>query len=279
MTTPSEAAGANGAAPAAPAAPQQWYDALEGITPEERGWVQNKKYESPLEALRATRGMEKILGGPRERLLRLPESDDAPEWADIHKRLGRPEKPEEYGIEADPELLQKVHEANLTKRQVAALAAYLGERGKSAKEKADAEYESQAQADEDTLKREWGQDFDANIRVVSQVAGKLQRALGKSEEEWQATAEKLTRALGVADAMRMFVLIGRGSGEHRFVGNEAEATGFGQNTPAAAKARYDAKLADTEFRKRYTSQDKAIRLAAVQELAELAKLAFPDEAA
>lgn len=272
MTTPSDGGGA--------APPQQWYDALEGITPEERGWVQNKKYESPLEALRATRGMEKILGGPRERLLRLPESDDAPEWGEIFGRMGRPEKPEDYGIEgADVELLQQAHAAGLSKRQVGKLAEYLAGRAKTAQEKADGEYDTAAQADEDSLKREWGPEFENNLRVAGQLAGRVKVALGMDDDQWKATAEKLTRAMGVANSLKMFVLLGRGAGEHRFVGSETASTGFGENTPAAAKARYDAKLADPDFRKRYTSQDKTVRLAAVRELSELAKVAFPDEAA
>jgi hypothetical protein len=263
MSTASESvAGAapNGSATpaAAPATTTPW----DGLPEEDRGWVSTKGYPDVGSVVKAARGLEKLLGGPRERLLRLPEKDDDPAWGEIHGKLGRPENPDEYGIEgADPELLAKVHEAGLSKRQVSALSGFLSQRAQAASEKAEAEYEAQAEADDKKLQQEWGQEYQGKLRMASAAAQRIRVGLGMEPAEWGEVATKLNRALGVETAVKIFALIGRGLGEHKFVSGEKES-GFGDSV-AEARAKLEALRADPEQMKAKQSENKAVRMAAV----------------
>lgn len=62
--------------------------------------VQSKGWKGPDDAIRSYAELEKFRGAPADRLLMLPERPDAPEWADVRKRVGwaAPDKPEDYGV-------------------------------------------------------------------------------------------------------------------------------------------------------------------------------------
>lgn len=254
----------------APAAAGDW---LSGFSAENRGYVENKGWKDPGAMLESYRVLEKVRGVPAERLLKLPEKDDdAAGWGEVYGRL-RPGKVEDYGIEgADPELLSKVYEAGLSKRQAQALATYLGERGKAAQAKAAEERGLKAETDLAALRREWGQEYDANI----QAGQRAKQALGWNDE----TLDKLEEALGTRGALELAARIGRGLSEDGFAGPRepqgSTAQPFGM-TRSAALAKYSELMGSPEFQKRLMSEDPAVRRAAVNERQRLALVAFPDE--
>lgn len=251
--------------------PNPW--GMDSLQTEDRGWIELKGYKGTADLVRAHRGLEKMLGGPRDRLLKLPEKDDAPEWGEVFGRLGRPETPDGYELQgADAELLARAHAAGLSKRQVQALAGYLGERGKAAQEKQEAERAERADADVLALKREWGAEFDLNVQHGKRAV----QALGWDEQ----TIEKLEEALGTKATYQLAARIGRGLAEHSFVqGDNAAADargGFGMSV-AAAREKFQSMAGDPEFQKRLMSEDPTVRRAAVQERERIAQLAFPNE--
>ena len=70
----------------------QWYDAF----PEDvRGLVQNKGWQSPVDAIQSYTNLEKFLGADKAgRGLVLPKDDaGADEWGQVYDRLGRPADP------------------------------------------------------------------------------------------------------------------------------------------------------------------------------------------
>src|SRR5690349_8033208 len=81
-----------------PGGDAKWYSGFE--SPELRGFVETKGWKDPGAAVESYRQLEKTIGVPAERLLKLPDKADAPEWKEIRAKVGvgAPEKPEDYGI-------------------------------------------------------------------------------------------------------------------------------------------------------------------------------------
>src|SRR5690606_18358521 len=82
--------------PAAPAATTTTQttatDWTSGFSDDLKGFVQNKGFKDPASVLDSYRNLEKLMGTPKERLLRLPENmDDANAMGEIYTRLGRPQ--------------------------------------------------------------------------------------------------------------------------------------------------------------------------------------------
>lgn len=270
MADPTPAAGAavtNGAAgtPAPTAA-----DWLAGTETDLRGFAELKGWKSPGDAIKSYREYEKWRGVPQDRILALPEKlDDDAALAPILGRLGRPEKPDGYGIEGiDPEFLAEVHKAGLTTRQAKHLHGVLTGRAKAAQEAADAKLSEQIGLDMAELQREWGNEYAPN----EQHAKRAVQAMGVSPEQ----LDKLERALGTKWVYQTFSRIGRGLAEGSFVEGSpdraASGGGFGM-TAAAARAKVDQLMASPEFQARLTSPVAATREAAIQERRRLLEVA------
>jgi hypothetical protein len=77
---------------------------------------------------RSYHGQVKLLGVPKDQLLRLPTSDEPKEWDPIYSRLGRPEKPDGYkltlpeGMQLNPEtskpIFEAAHKAGVSQKQL-----------------------------------------------------------------------------------------------------------------------------------------------------------------
>lgn len=119
------AAGAPAPAQAAP-----WYGS--DATDDVKSFVAGKGWDSPMKAITSYRELEAFRGVPAERLLKLPEKADAPEWADIRAKVGwkAPEKPEDYEIatpagypvEYAQSIAQTAHKLGIPKDALTALA-------------------------------------------------------------------------------------------------------------------------------------------------------------
>lgn len=249
------------------AAPNPWGELPSDLS----GFVQNKGWSSPADALKSYVNLERLRGVPETELLRIPKEGDAQAWDAFYGRL-RPGKAEEYGVEGvDPELLSKVHEAGLSKQQVQRLAAYLGERGKASAEQAEQARAQQQEADVATLKREWGGEYDANVEAGKRAA----RALG-----WDGdTMDKLEGAMGTRFVLELAARIGRGLREDGFAGQQGPQGGSAQPfgmTREAAGAKLAQMQADPAFQARLYHADRTIRMAAHAERDAVARIAEPD---
>lgn len=255
-------------AAATPASDQPWYAAIEN--PDLRGMAELKKFDTPEKALSAYVNLEKHIGVPPERLLKLPETPEAPEWADIRARIPGLEVPADAaGYELPvPEGFNADYSAavaafakanNIPKSMLKGLAEFNNEFVKKA---LDAEEAAQKQAHDTALAElrvEWGGNYDTSMALSQRAEQAIKAELGIGEETllaWQNADPKGYHKLLAYQASRL--------AEHQRVDGNAP-----QNTsamsPDAARVRIAQLSADKEWFARWNAKDPA----AVKEWADL----------
>lgn len=249
-------------------------------SPELRALAIRRGWTGPEQAVESYRHYEQMRGAPKERLLVLPEKDDAPEWGEVWGRLGRPSKAEEYEIEgADPELLQALHKEGISKRAAKNLAALLTQRAEAHRTRETETSAQELELEQRALRQEWGGEFDNNIRAGQQLMQRIYKDVGfESPEDAGAFVEAFQKSAGkggYGKVMKFFARLGRAMGEQGFVEGGADGGGargggggFGM-TPEAAGAAFDAFRLDPEKMAKVVSGDRAAN-AEFERLAELA---------
>jgi hypothetical protein len=206
---------------------------------------------------------------PKEKLIRLPDKDDAPEWQDVFNRLGRPEKAEGYTIEVpkehgDEEFAKwargMFHELGFSKRQGDKLSAEWNKRAAESKQAQEQIEVDKSHQQFSALKQEWGAGFDAKVRAKNEFVG----LAGITPEQHQ----QLEAALGVDGFAKIMdgiiTKFGVKLGEHQFHGGGG-GNNFGSMTPEGARAKKELLLSDPAYTKRYLDNGASER-------AEIAKL-------
>lgn len=255
------AAGGQGAAP--------WYGSFQNA--ELRGYVESKGFASPEVLADGYRNLEKLTGVPPDQLLRLPKDDDKAAWDGVWKRLGRPDKPEDYKLpvlEGDSGDFAKLaaqwfHEAGVPAKAAQAIAAKNNEYLKNAMagmQKVRAEKFAQ---EEKALMREWGDAAEKNLGLVDAVADKL----GIDDKALVA----LRDAMGPAGAMRFLHNLGAKLGEDTFVSGNGTPSFAGRMSPDAAQARIEQLKADPAWAQKYLQGGATER----EEMDRLLKMAYP----
>lgn len=262
-TTSGAAAATDGGAAAtattttAPAAASDW---TSGLNEDLKGYAQFKKFTGPDVLLDSYRQLEKYVGTPKERLIKLPENmADEKSMAEIYDRLGRPKDPTEYGLkkaEGSDGKFQEwaqatFHKLGLNKAQGEKLAQEWEQFGKGVVEASSAAVAQREKDQVANLQKEWGAAFDQNMAVVDRAA-----------ERFGISAEDLTtmrKALGPEKSIKLLHQIGSQMGEAEFVTNNNRG-GFGVAlTPQAAQSRIQELRQDPGFIKRYTEGDVEAR--------------------
>lgn len=243
-----------------------------GFSEDLKGYVQNKGFKDPSQVVDSYRNLEKLMGVPKERLLKLPEKDDAPEWGDIYNRMGRPEKPEGYQLTV-PEggskefaewAAKNFHDLGVTRKQGEGLVNRWNEFQKAASTQQTSQQAQAMETDRQAIRKEWGAATDKNVGIVDQAAA----AFGLDNK----TVEKMASAIGVANTMRFLLKVGSKLGEDSFVPGGG-ANKFGPMTPDAARVRIKELGQDTDFNQRYLKGD----IQAKEEMARLHGYAYPGE--
>lgn len=261
---------ANGGQPGANGAGGEWYAGIadEGL----RGYVQTKGFKDVGVLADSYRNLEKLVGVPQDRLVRLPDKSDAPEWDDVYSRLGRPDKPEGYELNFDGDaafasrMATKMHALGISKSAAQGLNAewntYVGELIE-----ADTREKQQKDAtDMQALKTEWGNDY-AKHEELARRAG---REFGLAEAEFQA----ISSALGSSKTLKLFQSIGAKMAEPgAFDPGQSRASSFGL-TPDAAKAQINVLMGDKDWTAKYLGGDKA----AAAEMTRLQQIAAGQQA-
>lgn len=266
-------AGSPGTQTPAGGAPQDW---TTGFNDDLKGYVTNKGFQNPAAVVESYRNFEKLQGVPRDRILKLPEDmSDAAAMGEVYNRLGRPEKPEGYGLApkekgGDPKFSEwagkTFHELGLTGAQGKALAEKLGQFAENVgREKSDAQI-AQNQAQEGELKKKWGAAFEQNINIAK-------RAVRDFQLDGE-TVDKLEDAMGFSKVMEFFNKVGSSLGEGSFHSGDGAPAGNGNGvmTPEAAKAKIAAAQQDPEFVKRYLANE----MKAKEQMKHWHKMANPD---
>lgn len=244
-TAPSAAPAAPAAAPA-PAAPAiAW---LPDADADAVGYVQNKGWQSPADAIKGYRNMEQFLGAEKAgRGVVLPPDDDDKGWGGVWDRLGRPPNPADYklapeqGDKAFADMMAaEMHAAGLNTKQAQRIAAKYGEFAKTAAQ-AQADAEAAAlKAEHDALAKEWGTGPEAAMR--KEMARRAMVKLGLDE----GAVDALEKATGFSKTMRVLAKIGDMFAEAKAEGFDAPGS-FG-TTPEGARAERAAIMADASKR-------------------------------
>jgi hypothetical protein len=245
-----------------------WFDSIPDA--ELRGFAQTKGWKDPASVVDGYRNLERLIGAPKERVLKLPEKPDDPGWNDVYARLGRPEKPEAYELPVpdgygDPEfakgIAEVMHKHGVPKGAAQALAQFNNEYVQKLVESHQREQEQKSAAELSQLKTEWGAKFDENAELARRSA----REFGVSEDQ----AKAIEGALGAAGMLKLFNSIGSRLAEPKAfeAGGGDGGAGFGL-TPEAAKARIGQLRNDRDWTSKYLAGDVNAR----QEMERLSRI-------
>lgn len=245
-----------------------------GLSDELKGFVQTKNFKDPTAVLDSYRNLEKLMGAPKERLLKLPEKADDPAWGEVYSKLGRPADPKEYNFEVpqggDPKLADwakgTFHKLNMPKSMADNLAKEWNAMAAQVEAQQKEAYDNHVAQDTQALKKEWGAAHDQNTKI----AEKAFRALGFKPE----VADGLEKVIGHAETMKLFHALGTKLGEDNFqIGTGSNQNFGGAMTPAQAKDRISALRADPGFVSKYVNNDADAR----NEMARLHQFAYPSD--
>jgi hypothetical protein len=174
-------------------------------------------------------------------LVRIPSDTSSEEMQALFNKLGRPESPEGYTIELDPEVAPLIqgevneftkiaHEAGLTKQQVDQLAGWrIGEVEEQMEAMA-----AQHQAAKESLQQKWGQDYDNRMRGAKAAARHYANEYGESFHELLNSPAGNHPAL-----IEILSKLGESMQESNSISSNSTPNGYGM-TPAEAAE----KLAD-----------------------------------
>ncbi|HRT83724.1 MAG TPA: hypothetical protein P5523_03715 [Bacteroidales bacterium] len=253
-----------------PSVTQDW---TSGFNDELKGWVSAKGFKDAAAITESYRNLEKINGAGPDRLVKLPQKpDDQAGWNDVYKKLGRPDKADDYKIDVPQGVGDEnfakwakglFHEAGLSKAQGEKIAAkwneYVLNNAKQTVETSNQNIANQ----ESELKKEWGMAFDKNMETARAAAHEF----GLDNE----TIDKLEDAMGWTGVIKFMHNVGSKLGEHGFV-TSSQQQSFGVMTPEAARNRINLLKSDTDFAKRFMNGEMSAR----EEMNRLHKMAYPE---
>lgn len=244
-----------------------WFDSFENK--DLKGFVESKGFKNPEVLADSYKNLEKLLG-VKEKLVQLPDEMNKENLGELYDKLGRPEKPEEYGIR--PENVEEkdaaffdwaektFHDLGLSRTQAEELIEsynnFVGETSKSM----DAEAVQNLETQKAELQKEWGKEYTDKIAAAQTAAQKF----GVNEE----TINQLEMVMGYKGVMDFMSRIGEGLGEHSFVSGESSK--FQGSTPEQAHSELNRLMKDSDFQRRFASGDAQAR----QKWNELNKQAF-----
>lgn len=176
-----------------------------------RGHPSVIRYKSAEDLARGLVHAEKRLGVPAEQLLRIPaKPDDKDAYLEIYRKLGAPEKAEDYGIQIEEGASDEVKaisgelaafgvEHGLNKSQMAGLLEMLNTKSAAALAAETAEA-TQAKADcEAALKQEWGAAYPQKVKDIGAAVVKLAQGAGVDVKEVTAALDE--KGLGSSVAL------------------------------------------------------------------------------
>lgn len=246
---------------------------LDSYPEEQRNYIEKKGFKDPTAILKSYTELERYHGGAKN-LVEIPNWDAEPDDLNsFYDKLGRPQDPNEYGFKdaedsAFPEdfrefLAKAAHESGLNLKQSKDLFERLNAQQSQMLENQLAEADQRNEQALAELKKQWGSEYDDNIKAGRKAA----IALGMDEQ----SLDELDGLMGSAKLAELFALIGNKMGEGNFI-EDGESKGYGQSA-ASARDQIDDLLADPAFKQAYMSGDRSAR----RRISELMEKAHPDD--
>lgn len=226
-----------------------------------RGFVELKGWDTPDKAIASYRELEKHIGAPADRLIRLPEKQDDPAWGAIKEKLGfaAPAEASEYDLPV-PDGFTDDYAAfardtfkaiGLPKNMARALVEKNNEWVQAQiaeQEKAIERGVNEAQA---ALKAEWGGRFEQTMTIARRAEEAMKADLGVGEDEMLAMMNSAPRAY-----YKMLAVYGSSIQEAPHISGDGSGTSpLRQMSPEAAQARVNQLKSDPSFRQRYIDGD------------------------
>jgi hypothetical protein len=259
-----------GDAPAAPAPAPAAPDPREWLPAEFRTDSAFEPFTDIAQLAKSYRDTAKMVGADKATLLKLPKDPDAPEWADVWAKLGRPEAPDGYKLEGEHGLTEQqvaafreqAHAMGLPQRQAEGMVAFY------AKQQAAAREALQTQG-VTSLTEEWGAAFDDRVNAARKAA-----ELYGGPELMQVLKDT---GLGYHPAIvRAFAKIGLETSEPgELRGGSGGRPAGGAMAPAEARAAIGKLYQDAEWAKAYYDRDHPGHGEAVQRMSRLTEQAHP----
>ena len=171
------------AAPATPAAPVPPTDWRASLPVEMQEDASLKKYKNVADLANAYKNAQKIIGGPK---LALPnENTTEQEWKDIYKKLGVPEKIEDYNVKFKDgtsidakfgeDFKALAHKLGIHPKQAQGLAEWFSDANLNATIESTKARDASFAKTVEGLKSTWGDAFDINVaranKVVTSIGG------------------------------------------------------------------------------------------------------------
>lgn len=220
-----------------------------------KGWDKKSAGEAALEAARAHREAEKLIGIPSNQIIRLPQdAKDEAGWKALWGRLGAPAEAKDYdfstvkaadGTAINEALAQALRDAaassHLPKDAATTMASTMAKYLDSTKSAELADYTAKLEADKAALVKNWGANLDANSVIAKSAAA----ALGVTKDDIAA----LEKVVGFSRVMELFRNIGTKIGEDKFV--QALGQPSGVMTRDQATAKKNDLMNDQGWRDRY----------------------------
>lgn len=235
---------------------------------------------------RGYHGAQKLLGVPKDQLLRLPTDDKPESWAPIYDKLGRPEKADAYKLtlpdgvtmntEAAKPIFEKAHELGISQKQLDGLyGTLLGvatKNGEAAKAKSDGELAAASSA----LKTEWGVAYDQKIAEAMQAVEHFAKEM-KLGDGLKADLEKSGLGNNPAIAKLFAGLAANLKEDGKLTGRAAGAESLA--SPTEARQNIAALQQDKNFMKSYTDKRDPGHAAAMAKMTALYAQANPQQQA
>lgn len=225
------------------AQPESWSSGFDEAT---QAYVKNKGWDSPDKVLESYRNLERFQGGAKN-VLEIPGEDaDETALSDFYNKLGRPDTPDQYGIEGDEEFSKAAYELGLSKNQAASLYEKLSEKSASDLKAYEEQVDQENAAALDTLKQQWGRDYDKNVLAGQKAA----HALGYGEE----ALLELETGMGTQAMMELFSKVGSMMSEPDFITGQA---GDFSQSEHSARQELEALKMDSKWMDEYLAGDPA----------------------
>lgn len=220
---------------------------------------------------------QKMIGVPKDQLLRLPATDKPEDWAPVWNKLGRPEKEDGYKLDGvEPETMKALgktaHDLGLSQRQLEGMHKWLAENVTANQGVAEQQRKAALDTTVSDLKAEWGSAYPQRLADAEGAVNAL-----------EATFPGLKEALNVTDLgnkgplVKFFAKYAATLREQGTLPGRS-AGGFDVASPVEAQQQIAALKQDRQFMQAYTDRNHIGHKAAVDKMTALYNQGFPSAA-